>query len=408
MNKGEGEASYANNSTCQVRSLIYLSLSLSLLFGLQTHPTSVQSTIPTLTIYIFSLMQMQIISHGKTVMEKAVFRAIENSLPKSMGIADLGCSSGPNTLMAVSEIIDNVRKTCREIGLPMPELRVVLNDLPGNDFNYVFMSLPEFNASLSKNKGVGSDRCFISAMAGSFYGRLFPKNSLHFVHSSSSLHWLSQVPSGLEKSGKHLNKGKIYISKTSPEFVMKAYLRQFKRDMLIFLRSRAAEVVAGGSMVLSFMGRTSPDASAEVGSHQWELLAHALMAMAQEGVVEEEKIDSLNAPYYAPSAEEMRNVIEEEGSFVVNQISALEIGWDGGLVLDNINNNIGLDEIDESSKALKVTKIIRAVVEPMMESHFGAQVMDDLFTRYHGLLQDYFSKAIAKHINLVVSLTRKF
>ncbi|XP_042004678.1 probable jasmonic acid carboxyl methyltransferase 2 [Salvia splendens] len=368
MNKGEGEASYANNSTCQ----------------------------------------MQIISHGKTVMEKAVFRAIENSLPKSMGIADLGCSSGPNTLMAVSEIIDNVRKTCREIGLPMPELRVVLNDLPGNDFNYVFMSLPEFNASLSKNKGVGSDRCFISAMAGSFYGRLFPKNSLHFVHSSSSLHWLSQVPSGLEKSGKHLNKGKIYISKTSPEFVMKAYLRQFKRDMLIFLRSRAAEVVAGGSMVLSFMGRTSPDASAEVGSHQWELLAHALMAMAQEGVVEEEKIDSLNAPYYAPSAEEMRNVIEEEGSFVVNQISALEIGWDGGLVLDNINNNIGLDEIDESSKALKVTKIIRAVVEPMMESHFGAQVMDDLFTRYHGLLQDYFSKAIAKHINLVVSLTRKF
>ncbi|XP_047937797.1 probable jasmonic acid carboxyl methyltransferase 2 [Salvia hispanica] len=154
------------------------------------------------------------------------------------------------------------------------------------------------------------------------------------------------------------------------------------------------------------MGRTSPDASAEVGSHQWELLAHALMAMAQEGVVEEEKIDSLDAPYYAPSAEEMRNVIEEEGSFVVNQISALEIGWDGGLVLDNINNNIDLDEIDE--KALKVTKIIRAVVEPMMESHFGAQVIDDLFTRYHGLLQDYFSKTIAKHINLVVSLTRKF
>ena len=64
--------------------------------------------------------------------------------------------------------------------------------------------------------------------------------------------------------------------------MVKAYLRQFKRDMLAFLRSRAVEVVAGGTMVLSFMGRTSPDASAEVGSHQWELLAHALMAMAQE------------------------------------------------------------------------------------------------------------------------------
>lgn len=91
-----------------------------------------------------------------------------------------------------------------------------------------------------------------------------------------------QVPLGLDKSGKHLNKGKIYISKTSPECVVKAYLLQFEKDMWVFLRSRAAEVVAGGTMLLSFMGRASPDASAEVGSHQWELLAHALAAMAKE------------------------------------------------------------------------------------------------------------------------------
>ncbi|XP_069153311.1 S-adenosyl-L-methionine:benzoic acid/salicylic acid carboxyl methyltransferase 3-like isoform X2 [Solanum lycopersicum] len=30
-------------------------------------------------------------------------------------------------------------------------------------------------------------------VAGSFYTRLFPSNSLHFVHSSYSLHWLSQI-----------------------------------------------------------------------------------------------------------------------------------------------------------------------------------------------------------------------
>lgn len=85
-----------------------------------------------------------------------------------------------------------------------------------------------------------------------------------------------------KKSGKNLNQGKIYISKTSPEFVVKAYLTQFEKDMSVFLRSRAAEMVAGGKMVLSFMGRCSPEAAAEVGSHQWELLAQALMTMAKD------------------------------------------------------------------------------------------------------------------------------
>lgn len=92
-----------------------------------------------------------------------------------------------------------------------------------------------------------------------------------------------QVPLGLDvKAGTKLNKGKIYISKTSPACVVKAYLSQFQRDFIVFLRSRAAELVAGGRMVLSFMGRSSPDAAAEVGTHQWELLAQALMSMAIE------------------------------------------------------------------------------------------------------------------------------
>lgn len=118
--------------------------------------------------------------------------------------------------------------------------------------------------------------------------------------------------------------------------------------------------------------------------------------------MEEEKIESLNAPYYAPSAEEVRSVIEEEGSFVVNRLEALEIGWDGGSVVEE---NIHGSEID---KAQRVAKIIRAVVEPMMEVHFGTLIMDDLFRRYGDLLQDYFSKTLAKHINLLISLTRKF
>ena len=116
-----------------------------------------------------------------------------NNFPDSLGIADLGCSSGPNTLTVICDIIDIVHATSFRLGRPIPEFRVSLNDLPGNDFNDLFKSLPEFYNKLKREKGGGFDRCFIAGVPGSFYGRLFPNKSLHFVHSSSSLHWLSQV-----------------------------------------------------------------------------------------------------------------------------------------------------------------------------------------------------------------------
>lgn len=145
-------------------------------------------------------LQRKIISVANSMIEEALVNMLSNNnFPESMGIADLGCSSGPNTLYVISEIIDIVHATSQQLDRPRPEFRVSLNDLPGNDFNHIFVSLPAFYNKLKMKKtgkGSGSgfaDRCFISGVPGSFYGRLFPLKSLHFVHSSSSLHWLSQV-----------------------------------------------------------------------------------------------------------------------------------------------------------------------------------------------------------------------
>ncbi|GFP92531.1 jasmonate o-methyltransferase [Phtheirospermum japonicum] len=354
MNRGEGENSYAMNSS----------------------------------------IQNQIIKVASPMIEQAVADCVHNTQPQSMGIADLGCSSGPNSLMVMSMIIDTVRAASAQMGIGLPELRVSLNDLPVNDFNSLFAFLPDFYDDLRKI-GVDEECCFICGVAASFYGKLFPKKSLHFVHSSSSLHWLSQVPSGLDK---YSNKGKIYISKTSPDYVLKAYLHQFQKDLFDFMRFRADEMVAGGGMLLSFMGRASPDASAEVGCHQWELLAQALM-----GLVQEEDIDSLNVPYYAPSVEEVQNVIQKEGSFLINHIEAFEIQWDGGNACDKRDS----DGLEKLTRGKRVAKIVRAVIESMIESHFGKGIIDELFARYGQLVDDYFSKVEAKHINLVISVTRK-
>ncbi|MFS7984139.1 putative methyltransferase [Helianthus anomalus] len=165
-------------------------------------------------------------------------------------IADLGCSSGPNTLLVASNIIDIVHEVCKENNRKVPQFQVCLNDLFGNDFNIVFKLLPDFYAKI-KDKGESFGPCFVSAVPGSFYGRLFPDQSLHFVHSANCNHWLSQMPQGLENNGSN-----IYMAKTSPPNVFHAYGKQFNIDFTKFLQMRSEEVVCGGSMVLTFPSRS--------------------------------------------------------------------------------------------------------------------------------------------------------
>lgn len=133
------------------------------------------------------------ISQNRPITEAAIVDFYRTTFSHSISIADLGCSSGSNTLMFVWEIIEAIQKVCSILGRPLPELRFFLNDLPGNDFNTIFKSLPEFHMKLMNVKGIDYGECFIAGVPGTFYGRLFPSRSLDFVHSSSSLHWLSRV-----------------------------------------------------------------------------------------------------------------------------------------------------------------------------------------------------------------------
>ena len=117
-----------------------------------------------------------------------------DGFPHCFNIADLGCSSGTNTLLVASNIMDEVHKVCKENNLQVPHFQVCLNDLFGNDFNSIFKSLPTFYEKHNKEiQGENSPCLFVSAVPGSFHRRLFTDQSMHLFHSSSSLHWLSQV-----------------------------------------------------------------------------------------------------------------------------------------------------------------------------------------------------------------------
>jgi jasmonate O-methyltransferase len=113
-----------------------------------------------------------------------------STVPKNIIIADLGCSYGPNALALVSAAVNAVLCQCMQHEQPLPEVCVLLNDLPGNDFNSVAKSIAEFNQSFESCPPIVINAAMVP---GSFHARLFSRESVHLVCSSISLHWLSEV-----------------------------------------------------------------------------------------------------------------------------------------------------------------------------------------------------------------------
>lgn len=114
-------------------------------------------------------------------------------------------------------------------------------------------------------------------------------------------------------------------------------------------------------------------------------------------------MDSFDAPYYAPCLEEMKMEIQKEGSFIVDEHEAYEIDWDAGMELQSDSPTTGTP----LTSGERVARSIRAVVESMLESHFGCHIMDELFRRYAQMVEDHLSKTRTKYINLVISLVKQ-
>ncbi|XBI49204.1 hypothetical protein VPH35_112807 [Triticum aestivum] len=139
--------------------------------------------------------RLQCLVETKPALQEAVTRACAALLHPTMTIVDLGSSSGENTLLFVSNVIEPVSHHLQKLGGHTAELQFVLNDLPSNDFNRVFRSVQRFKNSIGMggHKGEEIPAFFIAGLPSSYYTRLLPHNSVHLFHSSYCLHWRSQV-----------------------------------------------------------------------------------------------------------------------------------------------------------------------------------------------------------------------
>ncbi|TVU11870.1 hypothetical protein EJB05_45479, partial [Eragrostis curvula] len=86
-----------------------------------------------------------------------------------------------------------------------------------------------------------------------------------------------QLPDGLEG-----HEGNICITKTTPLSVVERYQEQFRKDFILFLQLRNEELVFGGQMVLTFLGRKDDNIYNGNLNYLTELLAQSLWSLVDK------------------------------------------------------------------------------------------------------------------------------
>ncbi|PIA36719.1 hypothetical protein AQUCO_03300137v1, partial [Aquilegia coerulea] len=112
------------------------------------------------------------------------------------------------------------------------------------------------------------------------------------------------------------------------------------------------------------------------------------------GLVEEAKLDSFNLPWYVPSIDEVRAVIQEQKSFHTDLLDTIDDSQNKGFVLDTIKSE------------QTMSRLVRAVTESMIVSHFGEEIVEDLFLKY-AEYADKYMKEKSNYVNLVMTVTKK-
>ncbi|KAK2635556.1 hypothetical protein Ddye_030348 [Dipteronia dyeriana] len=279
-----------------------------------------------------------------------------SSTSNTIHLADMGCAVGPNTVITMQDIMQVIKNKYQSEcpDSKNPEFQIFFNDKSSNDFNTLFSCIPE------------DRQYFAAAVPGSFHNRLFPEAFLHFVHSAYALHWLSGMPEEMQdENSPAFNRGRVHYS-SAPEEVENAYASQFDKDLDNFLNARAKEIVSGGMVVFIVPG--IPDGmpcSHLTNSIMYELMGDIFMDLAKEGSISEAQVNSFNLPIYSPYPEQIGQLVEKNGHFMVETIELTD------------PTSCYKGEID-----IKMwTKHVRAAMDGMFLKYFEIGIVDEMFDR---------------------------
>ncbi|KAL2630296.1 hypothetical protein R1flu_014982 [Riccia fluitans] len=285
-------------------------------------------------------------------------------------IADLGCSTGWNTINNMNLIVDHLKERLATAAdsnsgssNKTTEFHVFFNDLPSNDFNHLFQLLNENRDSLDY---------FAAGVSGSFYGRLFPRSSVHVFFSSHCLHYISKIPDAvLDKNSPAFNKGDMWLVNERNE-VGAAYKEQADLDLKRFLRARAEEMTPGGLLFMLFSGRGDSNPARQWPENSfkrevWKCMNESWDCMVTQGHITEDQRDSFNVPLYSRSIEEVQEAIESCSSAF--RIEKMIVQQMRGTKPSEIFPNTPTSDLLK-----RKVSFMKSLHNPLVEAHIGTEL----------------------------------
>ncbi|CAA7030314.1 unnamed protein product [Microthlaspi erraticum] len=301
-------------------------------------------------------------------MNKAISAKLSlNLISKRFNVADFGCASGPNTFVAVQNVIDAVEDKYRyETGNNLPdnfEFQVFFNDYNKNDFNTLF-------------QGLSPERSYYSAgVPCSFFERVLPKKSFHIGMINYAFHFMSKIPKGITDRDSPLWNKDMHCTGFN-EAVKKAYLDQYSVDIKNLLDARAEELIPGGLfLIFGSCLRDGVKMSETFKGVGMDCIGASFNDLAQQGLIEQDKVDSFNTPLYIAEEGELRQIIKENGKFT---IEAFE---------DIIHPN---GEFPLDPKSLVASS--KAIFGAFLSAQFGVDVMRKAFELVEVKAREEFSR----------------
>ena len=110
-------------------------------------------------------------------------------------------------------------------------------------------------------------------------------------------------------------------------------------------------------------------------------------------------MDSFNITQYASSPVEVKCEVEKEGPFTINRLEVSKVNWNAyhGEFCASDAHNCGYN----------VANLITAVMEPLLVSHFGDGIIEEVFSRYKKIVIVRMSREKIAFVNVTVSMTKR-
>ncbi len=213
---------------------------------------------------------------------RAAVEAITVGPAEPFVVADFGCSTGANSMASVDTAIAAVRE--RVTDRPVVALH---NDLPTNDWNALFANVT----------ADGHDPPVLHlASAVSFFAPAAPAGSVHLGMSFSAAHWLREQPTVVVPEG-------WYVCEATGA-ARAALAAEADADWTAFLRARAADLTAGGRLLVQMVGT---DAGGGVTARRLlRAMAEVADGMAEDRFVGHDTVRRYLLPVYPRTVDEAR------------------------------------------------------------------------------------------------------